>query len=94
MGAVTVGYKMNNRFAQTLHSLSGEDVLFVTNGAVTASSFADAISYPSPQTGDGTLRQINGIAYDLGIVPLGEDLKNAFSIVLLSSAITCGMTAT
>ncbi|MCP4147559.1 MAG: response regulator [bacterium] len=82
VGTVTVGYKMNNRFAEKLRKVSGVNVLFVTGNTIFASSFQQRVDYPSTIATERKSKEIEGILYDTGVVPLKSGSMSSIKIVI------------
>ncbi len=86
IGAVTVGYFLNYKFASKIHKVSGVEILFLKNNQLTSSSFGKPIGkqYPIPFNTETETRNINRVDYDIGYIPIErtkvKNLKIGFAV--------------
>ncbi|MCP4219862.1 MAG: hypothetical protein GY765_34840 [bacterium] len=94
VGAVTVGYKMNNSFAEELKKVGGVDVLFVEDEFIFASSFGNLLQLPESLAANSFVRKIAGVSFDISRIPVNSPVIENLKIVVAgdNSAITIAFT--
>lgn len=70
VGTVTVGLKLNNRFAVELQKMSDADVLLLNKNSIYASSFIDKLEYPLLLLSSNKFKYMSRVEFDINQINL------------------------
>ncbi len=82
VGAVTVGYILNNRLAKELKRMSNSDILFVKGNYIIATSFDELFEYPILLKNPKVFEYIEGTRLDLIEETPGIERPEGFSVYI------------